>query len=490
MDPVAATTTGRVRGTVEDGAVAFLGLPFARPPFGARRFGLPVPVPRWDGIRDATAYGPTAPQPDRAFTIIPEPVIAGDDCLNLNVFTPELGRVGLPVLVWIHGGGFTAGGNSSPWYRGHRFARDGVVVVSVNYRLGAEGFLAVPGAPTNRAVRDWIAALDWVQDNISAFGGDPGRVTIAGQSAGGVACATLLTAPAARGLFHGAVCLSGAIPPPLSAGGAAALTVAVAAQVGVEPTLEALCRVDPAQLVEAQEPAEQALARANPPQDVRFFPTVDEDLVPGDPFDVIARGRGADVPLLLGATGQEADDLAGREASHFDDSKVARRLARLGLDSPRIDAWRQLHVDAEPWQLLGRALTASMFQARALRLGDAWARAHQPAWMYAFEWRAPDFGAVHCLDVPFAFDVLDAPGVAEVAGPKAPQSLADDLHRAVVQFVADGDPGWARYEPEHRRTMVWDERSSVVEDPWRAMREIWNPEVPAAPERDRDPTGD
>src|SRR4051794_33162844 len=232
MDPVAATTSGRVRGTAEDGTVAFLGIPYARPPFGVRRFGLPVPEPAWEGVRDATAYGPTAPQPNRPFTIIPEPVVAGDDCLNLNVFTPDLGSVGLPVMVWIHGGGFTAGGNTSPWYRGHRFARDGVVVVSVNYRLGAEGFLAIPGAPTNPAIRDWLAALNWVQDNISAFGGDPNQVTIAGQSAGGVACATLLTTPAAAGLFHGAICMSGAIPPPLSPDGATALTEAMAVQVG------------------------------------------------------------------------------------------------------------------------------------------------------------------------------------------------------------------------------------------------------------------
>ena len=160
MDPVAATTAGRVRGTAEDDTVAFLGIPYARAPFGIRRFGLPVPEPAWNGVRDAIDYGPTAPQPDRPFTIIPEPVLPGDECLNLNVFTPDLGSVRLPVLVWIHGGGFTAGGNTSPWYRGHRFARDGVVVVSVNYRLGAEGFLSIPGAPVNRAVHDWIAALE------------------------------------------------------------------------------------------------------------------------------------------------------------------------------------------------------------------------------------------------------------------------------------------------------------------------------------------
>jgi para-nitrobenzyl esterase len=481
VDPVAATTTGRVRGTSDDGCVAFLGVPFARAPFGTRRFTLPVPVPEWDGVRPATAYGPTAPQPDRPFTIIPEPVIPGDDCLNLNVFTPDLGSVGLPVMVWIHGGGFTAGGNPSPWYRGHRFARDGVVVVSVNYRLGAEGFLAIPGAPTNRAVRDWLAALEWVQDNIAAFGGDPGQVTIAGQSAGGVACATLLTAPAATGLFHGAICMSGAISPKLTAEAAGRLTQAVALEVGVEPTLDALSAVDPARLVAAQEPAEKSLGQATPPVDARFFPCIDDELVPTDPYGVIARGRAADVPILVGATGQEADQVAAGQAADIDDERVDRRLARLGLDAEQVAAWRARHDGAKPWKVLGAALTASMFQARALRLADAWSRARQPTWMYAFEWEAPKLGAIHCLDVPFAFDVLDAPGVTEVAGKKAPQSLADDVHRAWVRFVTDGDPGWAPYDAVERPTMVWDETPAVTTDPWRAMREIWNPEVPAAP---------
>ena len=461
--------------------MAFLGIPYARAPFGIRRFGLPVPEPAWNGVRDAIDYGPTAPQPDRPFTIIPEPVLPGDECLNLNVFTPDLGSVRLPVLVWIHGGGFTAGGNTSPWYRGHRFARDGVVVVSVNYRLGAEGFLSIPGAPVNRAVHDWIAALNWVQDNVAAFGGDPGQVTIAGQSAGGVACATLLTAPEACGLFHRAICMSGAVPPPLDESSAHALTRAVADQVGVEPSLEALVGIDPDRLVAAQEPAEKALARATPPEEARFFPSIDDDLVPADPFDVIARGRAADVPLLLGFTASEADNLAATQARAIDDAKVDRRLQRLGLDDARIASWRAANDGAEPWQILGRGLTASMFQARALRLGDAWARARQPTWMYSFAWPAPDYGAVHCLDVPFAFDVLDAPGVSEIAGAKAPQSLADDVHAAFVRFVGEGDAGWAPYEPEHRRTMVWDESSAVVEDPVRVMRSIWNPEEATGP---------
>ena len=208
-DVIAVTAQGRLRGARDGQALRFLGIPYAESPATAGRFGAPAASGRWDGIRDALRYGATSPQPDRGITLIPEPIIAGDNELNLNVFTPDLGAARLPVLVWIHGGGFFGGCNASPWYRGGPFARDSVVLVSIDYRLGAEGFLEVPGAPANRAVRDWVRALEWVQENIAAFGGDPGRVTIAGQSAGGGACAALLGVPAARGLFRGATCMSG-----------------------------------------------------------------------------------------------------------------------------------------------------------------------------------------------------------------------------------------------------------------------------------------
>ena len=238
MDRVVTTIAGSVRGSAEEGAAVFLGIPYAAPPFGAHRLRPPAPAEPWEGVRGALEYGPTAPQPHRQFTLIPEPVVDGEDSLNLNVFTPEPSAgAALPVLVWIHGGGFTAGCNRSPWYRGSRFAGDGVVVVNINYRLGAEGFMVIDDAPPNRAVRDWVAALEWVRDNITAFGGDPDRVTIAGQSAGGVACAALLTCPPARGLFRAAICMSGSRIPGLELDDARGLTKEMAAHLGVPPTL-------------------------------------------------------------------------------------------------------------------------------------------------------------------------------------------------------------------------------------------------------------
>ena len=203
MEPIATTKQGKVRGSTEEGTAVFLGIPYAASPVGDARFAPPAPHERWEGTRDALAYGATALQPEQEFTLIPEPTVPGDNCLNLNVFTPELGASALPVLVWIHGGGFFAGCSASPWYRGDRFARDGVVLVSINYRLGIEGFLAVEDGGVNRGVLDWLAALEWVQQNIEVFGGDPTKVTVAGQSAGGMAAAVLLSMPRARG-FCGA----------------------------------------------------------------------------------------------------------------------------------------------------------------------------------------------------------------------------------------------------------------------------------------------
>ena len=208
-DVVAQAPAGGLRGSRDGQVLRFLGIPYAQSPGLAGRFAAPVPHPGWAGVRDALSYGASSPQPERGVTVIPEPLIAGDNELNLNIFTPELGAARLPVLVWIHGGGFAAGANSSPWYRGQGFARDGVVLVIINYRLGAPGFLEVPDAPVNRGVLDWVRALEWVHENIAAFGGDPAKVTVAGQSAGGGACAALPGVPAAAGLFRGLICMSG-----------------------------------------------------------------------------------------------------------------------------------------------------------------------------------------------------------------------------------------------------------------------------------------
>lgn len=462
---------GRVRGRIEQDTAVFLGVPYAAPPFGENRFAAPAPVAPWEGIRDALRYGATAPQPHRQHTLVPEPVIEGEDCLNLNVFTPDPGGAGLPVLVWIHGGGFTAGGNASPWYSGCRFARDGVVVVCINYRLGAEGFLAIEDAPPNRAVRDWIAALRWVQENISAFGGDPSRVTVAGQSAGGVACAALLTCPPARGLFRHAICMSGASMAWAGPERVRALAQALAHELGVPPTRAALASVDPDRVVAVQDAAVARLSRGSEAVRMAFGPVVDGELVLAAPYDSIRRGVPS-VRLMVGATGEEFNVTAAATPGGVDEARLERRLGRMGLGPDAIAAYRTSMSGAEPWRVLGQAVTDSTFKAPAIRLADAWAGGGGSVHAYDFDWRTGvgDMGAVHCLDIPFAFDNLDASGVEEVAGAAPPQALADAVHGSWVRFVVDGQPGWEAYEPVRRPAMVFDETCKVVEDPWQLAR--------------------
>src|SRR5580700_8824371 len=204
---------GVIRGKAKSGVSAFLGIPYAAPPFGANRMRPPQPAEPWAGERDATTFGPTVPKgdyPPHYTRLFPEVVIDGDDCLNLNVWTPDPGSAGLPVLVWIHGGSFMNGSGSVGAYNGAAFARDGVVCVTINYRLAAEGFLFLGDGTANLGLLDQLAALRWVQDNIAAFGGDPARVTVAGESAGAMSVTTLLSMPLAEGLFTQAIAESGA----------------------------------------------------------------------------------------------------------------------------------------------------------------------------------------------------------------------------------------------------------------------------------------
>jgi para-nitrobenzyl esterase len=211
--PLVRLKDGAVRDKAESGIQAFLGIPYAAPPFGANRMQPPQPVRAWDGERDGTAYGPTAPKgnyPPQFAPLFPEVVIPGEGCLNLNVWTPDTNATGLPVLVWIHGGSFTNGSGSIGEYNGAAFARDGVVCVTINYRLAAEGFLFLDDGIANLGLLDQLAALRWVQGNISTFGGDPARVTVAGESSGAMGVTTLLSMPLAEGLFTQAIAQSGA----------------------------------------------------------------------------------------------------------------------------------------------------------------------------------------------------------------------------------------------------------------------------------------
>ncbi|MFD9941030.1 carboxylesterase/lipase family protein [Nonomuraea sp. NPDC059023] len=433
---IVRTTAGLVEGKAEEGVLAFLGVPYAAPPFGEHRFGAPAPAPAWQGVRPAGTHGPAAPQAagEDIGLYAPDVFATGEDCLNLDIRTPSLEGTGLPVLVWIHGGAFSIGGNGAAWHQGHRFARDGVVCVAINYRLGFEGFLALEDAPLNRGVLDWLAALEWVRDNIAAFGGDPGNVTIAGQSAGAAAVATLLTMPRAEGLFRRAIVMSGSAGLVATEQEARDYAKTVATRLGIAPTRSAFARLSPAELV-AEQPPPLAGGSGGLNESVPIKPVVDGDLIPAVPLAALPAS--AHLPLLVGCTSQEADVFVRRMAADVDEAAARALLDHLGVQVGE--------AGLTPAERVGRALTAHLF-TRETR----WIREARPAYAYEFRWESPvespvgggRVGAVHNLDLPFVFDVLDAPGVERTAGPDAPQELADAMHAAWVRFARTGDPGW------------------------------------------------
>lgn len=420
-------------------------------------------------MRDATEYGATALRTTGTDTLIPEPAVPGDGTLNVNVFTPSL-DASLPVLVWIHGGGYTEGSPASPWYDGSRFNRDGVVTVTISYRLGFDGFGFIEGAPHNRGVRDWIAALEWVQQNIAAFGGDPERVTIGGQSAGGGAVLTLLGMPSAQHLFHRALSVSGALADvPLHEARERATRLAVLA--GVTADVEGFRSVAEAALHGVQGRAASAKRGLTALTDqlangLPWGPMIDDDLITRPTVDALRSGIGGDKPLLLGAADDEFTMVAERERSKLRLISAALLLRPFIRDR---DA-RRAYLEANTSQralgtaaTIGRYISDHVFRVLVPRVAEARQSAAAATWAYRFGWVSPTKGwACHCLDVPFWFDGLDRERVDALAGPHPPQALADEMHRAAVALITDGDPGWAPWRSQPGTTRIFDGSGSAV----------------------------
>ena len=448
----------------------FRGIPFAAAPVGDARFDAPRPPTPWDGVRAAHQFGAT-PQlyspwdPPR----IPEPSIPGQDTLTVNVTTPEPSAAAkLPVLVWIHGGAFVAGSAASPWYVGEAFARDGVVTVTASYRLGFEGFGWVEGAVNNRAVRDWIAALEWVRANIEAFGGDPSRVTIAGQSAGGAAVMRLLTLPAAQHLFRAVMAISPGDPSvPVARAKRAAHRVATA--VNSTPHLESVRDVSPLALYDARDEFAPRPADVLSRLAYRSYrpmlpgPVVDGDLVPQSVDAALVAGVGIDKTLYMGSTAHEFNEQSLPFAPLFPPAQGLALLERTGLTK---DLARKLlnEANGEVAWALGQLVSDGTFRCHVANWGVLRAGAAAPTWVYDFRWesRAPGVrGAAHCVDVPFGFDILGADGVAEATGDAPPQGLADAVHADWLGVITG-----ERIAPDHRdrfSTIVYGDDGSRTE---------------------------
>ncbi len=460
------TSRGALRGTARAEGMLFGAIPYAAPPVDELRYRAPQPAAPWEGVRDASALGRALPQPARELPGLFSPPLLGgredrEPELTLNVWTPDPQAGGLPVLVWLHGGAFIAG--SPHLYDGSAFMRDGVVLVTAGYRLGIEGFVHFEGGETNVALRDQLAALEWVQEEIAAFGGDPGRVCLGGQSAGAMSLGWLLGSPRSRGLFGRAISMSGGVELTYSHEQAARVAAAVAARAGVEPSADAMRAVPISTVVDVQAAIAPGEIELETDEDrdptggmVWVAPVRDGELVAEDALAAI--GEGAHVDLLIGDNAEEGLlYLAGLPGfDEFPPEALDAFAARLSAQPQELLATlRANEPGAPPGKLAAQAISEMAFHAptRALRERHA-ELSDRSTYGYRFAWRSPAIGgrlgAAHAVDVPFVFDALREPGYAgaddrllgEAGGP---QELADRMHGAWVRFVQSGDPGWAAF---------------------------------------------
>ncbi|GIG59940.1 carboxylic ester hydrolase [Longispora fulva] len=480
------TTAGTVRGSREPGLAVFRGIPFAEPPVGVLRLAAPRPARGWTGVRDAVSYGPPPPQAGALGMDALSQDPAADNWLTLNVWSPDTGA-DLPVMVWIQGGGYVIGMSSLPEYDGARLARDGgVVVVTFNYRVGAEGFAQIEGAPANRGLLDQVAALEWVRDNIRSFGGDPDRVTVFGESAGGGSVAALLAMPRAAGLFRRAIAQSvpGAF---FTAELADDIAAACATELGLRPTVADLSTVTPAQLSAAGDAMTAKMGQGArrwgraASRSIPFSPVVDGDVLPRTPWRALADGAGRDIELLVGHTRDEQrlfsliEGILGQVTP--EQSATALDTFAPGPDGAR--QYRDGFPDAGPEELYELVHSDWLFRMPSLHLAEAQVAGGGRAHLYELTWPAPGMGgalgACHGLDVPLVFGNLSSGQTAMLIGGPSPEAeeLSARMRGAWTAFAAQGDPGWPAYDAGQRLTQLFDAQPAVTAYPEEVSRLIW-----------------
>lgn len=461
MNITVETEQGRVLGSGGSSAVVFHGVPYAAAPVGRARFKAPSPPPPWSGDRDARRHGPNAPQPrrDQFGQLELSPFFAdgwhrGDDYLTVSISAPPHADRA-PVVVWVHGGAFVAGSTRAPAYDGAAFARDGVVFVAVNLRLGAAGFLRLPDAPDNRGVLDVVAALGWVQRNIAAFGGDPGAVTLMGQSAGAIIVMDLLGRPDIHTLIARAIVQSGTGLGGLTREQADVVTGTLAAAVGVAPTARGFADVPDEDLVAAFPrlmDVDITRADARAPMDgiVRYGVVNDRQ-----PLAALPEGGGVRIPLLIGSNLDEAAlyvsaaDRSGASADRALHAAAARLHA-----NPDLIVEAYTRPDRSPDATHIALLSDGMFGLGTRLFAQTHSRAElAPTYVYEFDWRSDALqgrlGAAHLMELPFVFDNAGIPslhGSNRLLGDTPPpRELAARMHRSWVGFITDADPGWPEF---------------------------------------------
>ena len=473
MSDVATTSLGALRGGADGGVVAFRGVPYARPPIGELRWQAPEPVDAWTGVRDALAFGPIAPQDITPERLAKRGQTMSEDCLYLNVWTPAADDRRRPVLVFLHGGGVAMGSGSAPLLDGARLAARGdIVVITLNFRLGALGSLYEPGrVATNAAFRDQLLALAWVRGHVGAFGGDPAAVTVAGQSSGAVAVACMLAGDAARGLFDRAILQSGGLERVRSAAAAAAVARRFRAALAAPDT-------------EAVLAAQATIPTGFVPPEGPWHHCVDGDVIPEHPLVAAANGPLLPVPLLAGTTRDEwrAFDAALTDAELTDDYLRTRARALLGdthvLDDV-LDLYRAEHPrgdDAERRRAVAAALVTDFHLGGPTgQLARDHAGHGNPVYRYELQWPSPrpGLGACHDTDLPLVFGTMDAaPGLVGT-GPDV-ERMSEVVQDAWVTFVRGGEP-WAPGP-----TMLLGPECGAVDGYRREQLAVWEGRYPAA----------
>ena len=496
---VADTAYGKVRGSSVEDIKIFKGIPYGGPTGGKNRFMPPTKPAPWTGVREALAYGPSAPQtnpgarPSQGSTSGQGLGKEDEDCLVLNVFTPGLGAGRKrPVMVWLHGGGFATGSGSSPIYDGTNLARRGdIVVVTINHRLNAFGYtylgevaggeFALSGAA---GMLDIVAALEWVRDNIGMFGGDPGMVTIFGESGGGRKVATVMAMPGAAGLYHRAVIESGAILRLPTREDATKETEMLLAEAGLTPKQARDLQTIPAERLLRAYHAAAGKFKSSIPGTLAHSPTVDGKAVPGHPFDPKAPAVSADIPLLIGYNRTEETLFhRGSEVLNLDDAGLRQRVkARIGGEPDRVvEVYRKAHPEASPWDLymlIGTDHPRGTYSRElAKRKAELWRAA---VYLYRFDWEtpvAPHLKTPHAIEIPFVFDNISKSKASTGDAPET-RALAARVSAAWIAFAKTGNPNtpqlpqWPPYSAAARDTMVLNHASRVVQDPDREQRLI------------------
>ncbi|MGD0660713.1 MAG: carboxylesterase/lipase family protein [Syntrophorhabdales bacterium] len=496
---IVETSAGKVEGRYQEGLFVFKGVPFAAPPVGPLRWMPPEAVKPWQGVRPAFEFGGVAPQvplPPGVLDVLNVAERQDEDCLYLNVWTPGLDNDRRPVLVWIHGGAFNMGSGSQPFYEGRLLAsRGNAVIVTINYRLGMLGFLNLETATRgripaigNEGLLDQIAALRWVREDITAFGGDPGNVTVFGESAGGMSIGCLLAMPAARGLFHKAILESGVTVPANDAD--LATGERLLSMLGLGPSEADALRDVPVERLLAAD-LDLRIKMAGPGEPMRITvtaPWVDGKVLPLLPVEAARSGSAAPIPLLIG-TNLEEWKLFGMmdpQALEMDESMMADRL-RFFIDPRRVEGVTKAYRDARsrrgdsttPFELTSAILSDSMFRTPALQMAEGHSGRGMPVYSYLFTWKSPALsglmGACHALELGFVFGAYDAEFCGR--GPDADR-LSQCMQDAWLAFARKGGPTcpslgeWPDYG-QRRRTMLLGSDCRLVEAPYEAERLVW-----------------